>query len=417
MKQNKQTLRAIQLGVVGAAALALLSGCGASSAAAQTKTVTFWYPQAGQFNHVMTKLIKSFEATHKGIRIQAQSVPIANMSQKIITAVAGGSPPNVAMPIPFDIPSLASKGALIPIDKLGKPGAGYYPNLLQAYSFKGVLYALPYDTGDMAIYANVPMFQAAHITRPPTTFTALLADAKRLTNPSKGEFGIVLPTKVDNITADWWFDFLHSYGGHILNASRTRAAFDSPAGLRAMKFWYQAFDVLKAAPLAPINNLTMVSDYETGKVGMLPIFPQFISTVEKLNFRTKTIPMPRGFRSHIGGFGLAIFKGAKHPHAAWTFVHWMSEPAHAVQVNMGLGTLPVRTSTLHLPVYRAYLKKQPLMGAFVQGLPTVEGVPQVSSYPAIENTVAQAVQEVIYKRETAQAALAAAAAKVNQLLK
>ena len=62
-----------------------------------------------------------------------------------------------------------------------------------------------------------------------------MADAKALTNPAKKQFGTAYVTPGSEDTVWHWEALLWEAGGQILNAGNTKAAFDSPAGLKSLK--------------------------------------------------------------------------------------------------------------------------------------------------------------------------------------
>lgn len=409
--------------------MGLLEGCAKQPLAQSDKskttdvkpvTINFWYPQAGNWLQIMNNLIDQFQKEHPKIKIVAMAVPEAQRMEKLLTAVAGGEPPDVTLNAPSEVAVLAAKKAIAPVDTLGEVAKDYYDAPRQACTIDNHLYALPVSMGNMALYYNADLFKKVGLNpeKPPTTWEELIDYARKLTNPAENQWGILLPTKVAPLTTQWWDNFLWASGGKLFSPDNKEAAFNSREGVEALQFWVDLFRKYKVAPLIQMDNLSMVSMYQTGKVGMLPIYPQFIQTVRKLPFETRTAMMPKHTvqTSTLGGYVLTISQTSKNKQAAWTFIDWLSHPENAVKLNVGLGSLPVRKATYELPDYQEFLKKEPLLKPFIATIPYTHPYPKVANLTQVEMVVAEAIQKALYGEATPKQALDNAAVKVNEIL-
>jgi len=91
---------------------------------AEVITINFWHNYTGAGEVVLKEMIKEFESQHPNIKVNATFVAItgsyAQMSEKVLTAIAGGNPPDVMV---FNRPYIsewAMNGALIPLDEYVK---------------------------------------------------------------------------------------------------------------------------------------------------------------------------------------------------------------------------------------------------------------------------------------------------------
>ncbi|MGI9862856.1 ABC transporter substrate-binding protein [Moorella naiadis] len=409
--------------------MVLLEGCAkqpnsesnkSNTADIKAVNITFWYPQAGNWLQIMNDLINQFQKEHPNIKITAMAIPEAQRMEKLLTALAGGEPPDVTLNAPSEVPVLAAKNAIVAIDSLGEVPKDYYDAPRQACIVDNHLYALPIAMGNMVLYYNAELFKKAGLDpeKPPTTWNELIDYARKLTNPSENQWGILLPTKVAPLTTEWWDNFLWASGGKFLSQDNKEAAFNSQEGVEALQFWVDLFQKYKVAPLIQLDNVTMVSMYQTGKVGMLPIYPQFVQTVRKLPFETKTAMMPKNIiqTSTLGGYALTISQKSKDRQAAWTFINWLSRPENAVKLNVGMGSLPVRKATYEFPSYQEFLKKEPLLKPFIATIPYTQPYPQVPNLTQLEMVVAEEIQKALYREATPKQALDNAAIKVNEIL-
>ncbi len=192
------------LGRLGAAlgsggAAAGLAACGqaapgASGGASPGATAA---PVEMEFLHFFTGLlwdagfkpiVERFEATHPNVRWRGTAIPYGELHTKIVTLVAGGTPPD-GMSVPSDrAAELIMRRLLRENDTyLGRdksvPVADVYPARLENYRSGGKLYALPVDNGAEAVYYNKEHFDRAGVPYPKDDWTwdDLLEKARRLT--------------------------------------------------------------------------------------------------------------------------------------------------------------------------------------------------------------------------------------------
>src|ERR1700742_616208 len=92
----------IRTTIVAAIAALALAACGGSSSSDQplkqgkaSGTINVW--AWGNEGEVLTKLTKDFEAANPGTTVKVTSVPVDAAHDKILTSVAGGKAPDVAM--------------------------------------------------------------------------------------------------------------------------------------------------------------------------------------------------------------------------------------------------------------------------------------------------------------------------------
>src|SRR5579875_19021 len=80
-------------------------------------TVTVWQGWSGDEAKQFHKLVAKFNATHAGIHVNT----LDNVDyQKLLTAVAGGTPPDVAELFSDYIGTFATKGVIQPLDSLAQ---------------------------------------------------------------------------------------------------------------------------------------------------------------------------------------------------------------------------------------------------------------------------------------------------------
>jgi multiple sugar transport system substrate-binding protein len=134
-------------------------------------TVTFWDVSSPEDVDGIAKaaIIERFEEKNTDIEIDKSYKPTTGdtqLSEALITAIAGGNPPDAAYFDRFVVPAWAAEGSLTDLTDLAD-GAGiveddYFPFAWEeASGWKNRLWALPYDTDDRALYYNKELVRAA----------------------------------------------------------------------------------------------------------------------------------------------------------------------------------------------------------------------------------------------------------------
>src|SRR5687767_5359804 len=153
------------LGSGSAAACALGGASGASQSAAKSlptpRTVELWSQWGGPPTlDAQTKLVARYQELNPRVTVTTAVAPmVSGAPEKTITATAAGSPPDVGIFDRFVIASFVAKDTFTPLTDLAKRDGvserDYYPFAWNEASYKGQLYALPFQTGIRGLYVNV----------------------------------------------------------------------------------------------------------------------------------------------------------------------------------------------------------------------------------------------------------------------
>jgi multiple sugar transport system substrate-binding protein len=139
------------------------------SASAQEKSeIVFWTSQSAQDLEVINMIGDEFNKLDPNLQVKVVQVPGSETdTTKLMTAVRGGTGPDVYMLDRFIVAQRAAEGVLQDITDFAS-GAGvtadqYVPFAWTEANYNGKLYALPFDTDARAIYYNKTMLQDAGI--------------------------------------------------------------------------------------------------------------------------------------------------------------------------------------------------------------------------------------------------------------
>lgn len=123
------------------------------------------------------KICKQFEAENPGIRVKLENYDYTLYHQKMIITYAAGVAPDVVMMDGSHYQFLATRGALLPLNKFFPRSPGFdinefYQPQVRSYTFHDQLYILPRDIAPIGlVYYNKKMFQDAGLPLPDGTWT------------------------------------------------------------------------------------------------------------------------------------------------------------------------------------------------------------------------------------------------------
>ncbi len=207
----------------------MMAGCLGGSDTASTSvdddgpiTLTVWHTFAAESKeeNVFLQSIKSFEALHPNITVDASLVPFGDADNLFMTAAQGGEAP--------DLMRLSSDqlGAIGEVRVDGFPlledlrphlspaqRAQFDERALHAMRYDEALYGVPASQDALSLIYNKAIFDARGVDYPDSTWTQqdLLEAAQSLTYQDVQ--GLALPVK----SAYWWFGFQAGWGGSLFN--------------------------------------------------------------------------------------------------------------------------------------------------------------------------------------------------------
>ena len=336
-------------GIAGAAA-AVLALAIASGVAAKTVTLNVWSVDGYSPNReVFIKAVQDFEKAHPGIRIKVNYGDWVTLSEKFLTATAGGAAPDL-----FNT-NLGGNGELVwgnlfraldpYISKDRVKKSDYIESTLDALTVDGKLYGLPTHTDARGIIFNKALFAKAGLdtNAGPKTWDDLKEYQMKLTQKPDGrnfsQVGI-LPFAGE---AAWIFQWGWMLGGSSWDVKEARYTLENPKNVQALKYLISLATVFGPEFLA---NGPKVGGIAGGKVAMEVggswYLPYLAKSAKGLQFGVYDLPYPvEGVRATLGGgFAWSIARGSKRPDEAWQFVKWMAGYEGQTRLFPGIGAVP-----------------------------------------------------------------------------
>jgi multiple sugar transport system substrate-binding protein len=422
-------MRAHWLGVALASALVAfgLAACGSGSAGTSSG-LQIWEGYTGAEATAFKHLLAEWNKAHPSEKISSYYVDNDDSLPKLLTAVKGGSQPDIAYVYGSWAPNIAQIPQVVNLTKVvQQPGVNwsdFWVGERDVATVNGKVIGIPALVDNLAVVYNKTLFTAAGLQPPAPnwTWSQFMADAQKLTNPAKKQFGTAYVTPGSEDTVWHWEALLWEAGGAILNPTNTKAAFDSPAGLEALSTLRTMAVTDKSMYLDPSDS-EYANLFNSGKIGMLVTGPWDLSGFPAVKYGVQIMPSfpgtDGGHQTISGPDNWVIFNnGAQRVSAAEKFLIWMTATPQATYFSLATGDLPIRQSVQDSPQFAQKMDQAlPGVDTFISNLSNVKQArPQLATYPKVSTIIGNMIVSVLLGKSEPQAALASAAQQVDQAL-
>ncbi|MDO4274917.1 MAG: sugar ABC transporter substrate-binding protein [Eubacteriales bacterium] len=364
------------------------------------------------------KVMEAFHDAHPEVEVEVQDMPYDQVHDKILTLSASGQMPDV---IPVNSPwylEFASNEIIIPIDE-------YYEKMDDKFKtdiegplwteYEGAHYALPFDSGTIALFYNKQILSDAGI-EPPSTWDELYDAAVKVTDPEKGIYAFTGNMETEPatcITYEVW-PYMLQAGAQLTDGNK--AAFNTDAGAEGLEFYKKLLDAKVMTPgELSAGEEEKRANFSAGNIAFMIEGPWGVGIQKTANpdLEFGVVPMPAGKQEATTASGgcMGISSNCENPQAAWTFISWLSGEEGQTQL-ADIGIFPPNKSVLN----SSLIQDDEYMKVFAEAYNGIAvnpdlGMPQ-SDQLRKEFTIQ--VQEFITGNKTAEEALADAAASWDQ---
>jgi multiple sugar transport system substrate-binding protein len=318
-----------------------------SSGPAPKGTLTFWARDSDSF---LTTVVNAYNASQSNIHVNLTLVPQANFVQKLGTAVASNSGPDIAATDLVFAPYFASVGAFKDITDFYNSlpyKSTFDPAHVNQATYKGKIYALPVTAEASVLYYNKTLFAKAHIAGPPTTYAQVEADAKAITALGGGDKGYYFSGACAGCNIFTFAPYIWGSGGDVLDSSGN-PTLDTPqvaAALQLYRDMWQAGDIPASAKTD--DGSFFSTPFAKGNIGMVTSGAFFTATLKAakpaVDFGVAPIPgQTSGSSSFAGGDEVAIGSATKNVAAAEAFMTWITSDGQTLIAQKGFA-VPIRS--------------------------------------------------------------------------
>jgi multiple sugar transport system substrate-binding protein len=350
--------------------------------------------------------------------VRVQPLPWSAAHEKLLTAFAGGSLPDLGQAGNSWLAELTAIGAIEPVPVALEPlVAGQFPGVVETNRIDGRLMALPWYVDTRLQFYRSDLFERAGFASPPENWDDWKSALHKVRNDNGGQgFAILLPiNEYEHLT-----QMALSSGAGFLNPQGTLGAFRAPAFRRALAFYKSLFD----EGLAPIAGAAQISnvwnEFARGYFAVYPSGPWTIGDMKtrlpaalQHSWATAPFPGPDGpGRSTPGGSSLVVYRATREPAAAWRLIGELVAPASQQRLQQLTGDLPptraVWTST--------GLMSDPITEAFARQLDRTTPLPKVPEWERIATEMQTVAELAVRGRLTIDEAVTEMDKRADRLL-
>lgn len=379
--------------------------------AAGAVTLRVWHTAENELDPI----IDLFKEKYPNVEIEFQFYPWGEFWDKLNTAYAAGTPPDVHRQDDDEIPFFVQRGVLLPVDEavgaVVNPDELYW-SILESTKINGQLWIVAPATRVANLVYNKTLFEEAGIPLPPRTFPSdewtwdIFADtARKLTDASKQQFGFAGADSMDFIIS-----MGRSSGGDVISEDCMTSMMHEPAMAGAFQRSADMILVDKSA-VDPETASALGGGWEMfnqGKIAM--IFAQTRDLpAEDVTFEWDVAGLPvfpgqePSIFAAIECFGVP--KATQHPQEATAFAaEMMSEPSQRIFAETK-NIIPInKKAATEVWVPAATYNRQLLLDAAPYG----RTLPFAVGFGAVQDATWPIYAEIFTGLKTVEAALAEA---------
>lgn len=360
-------------GALAAAAVlaGTLTACGSSGSDGGSgggpEQVTFWGSWSGDQAKQLQQQADAFNESQDEYEVKYVGQEL--VEEKLLTALASGSVPDVVLWDRYNTPLYVPKNALAPLDEYieadGVDVAQFYEQAMGELVVDGETYGLPLLVDNRSLFYNTDLLKAADV-EPPTDWDGLRAAAEAVTERDGGKLSVAGFALDDPGLFNIW---LKQAGGQMFSDDGATTAFNSPEGLEVLEFWKGLLDAGVYEP----GFGEGVDSFAEGNLAIKYDGPWALTALDEAGVNYSIVQPPVGpdgdQGAGMGGFGLVIPQGAQNPDGAWEFMKWWTtQPANGVDFAKISGWIPANVEAANDP----YFTKDDRYQAFIETMEYAE---------------------------------------------
>lgn len=408
--------------------LTWLISCNPSPSSSSQPEIEFWTMQLKpQFTEYFNELIADFEQENPDLKVRWVDVPWSAMESKILTAVSAKTAPDVVNLNPNFASQLATRNAWLNLDTKVKPEVKqqYLANIWQASTLKEQSFGIPwYLTTRISIY-NQDLFAQAGIAQPPKTY-AQLAKVARQVKEKTGKYAFFV-TFVPGDSGEV-LESLVQMGLQLVN-EQGKAAFNTPEGIQAFKYWVDLYQ----QGLLPPEALTQghrqgIELYQAGETALLSSGAEFLNEISKNAPSIATVsaaaPQITGEtgKKNVAVMNLIVPRDTDKPDAAVKFALFVTNTANQLAFAQAANVLPSTSAAVEQ--YISQIESPQEVSGLAQArkvsamqLKDAEVlVPAMDNLNRLQKIIYENLQAAMLKEKTVEAAVEDAAQQWDQLI-
>ena len=357
--------------IIKAVALATAIATMAGSATAQ-QVVRIWHTETNpKSQEAIANIIQRFEASHAGIKVEAEALAWGDLEGKIMASLAAGAPPELSHGQPITCSALQQQGLLLPLDDVVSAigEANIWDQIKKVCRASGSYYGLVHAAGTSLLVYRKDWADEKGL-KPPKTWNDLLANAKALTMDRNGDgkidvYGLTIPGA--NLFINIMMGELIKANGGVLFGTDNRPQFKSKNMSEVLEFWRELTKYLPPGWEGDGYLETFANMYGQKSAMMFQGYGRGASLIEK--YAPKDMQSTKFFDVWVKPHGPSatkpaaqvdqepwmLFKGSKNPEAAKEFLKFFYQDENYLEYiqSVPIHFFPITKSLRRSAAYKA----------------------------------------------------------------
>jgi len=367
-------------------------------------------------------MVPEFERAHPRIHIDVQTLPWSAAHEKLLTAFAGDSTPDVCQLGNTWVPEFAALRALEPLESRVQTSSAielkdYFPGIWDTNVSDGRLYGVPWYIDTRLLFYRRDLLSQAGFESPPRSWSewlATLAAIKVRAGPDR--YGVLLPLN----EFEPLLVLALQQGEPLLRDNGTRGNFESQGFKRTLSFYLEMFRRGYAPPLTNAEVSNVWNEFARGYFAFYITGPWNIGEFKRrlppalqASWMTAPLPGPDGPGASIaGGSSLVLFASSRAKAAAWQWIEYLSRPEVQARFHDVTGDLPPRRTTWN----DRGLAGDVYARAFRDQLERVKPAPKVPEWERIATELRLVAERAVHGQLTVDQAAAELDARADRIL-
>jgi maltose/maltodextrin transport system substrate-binding protein/arabinogalactan oligomer/maltooligosaccharide transport system substrate-binding protein len=368
-------------------------------------TLTIWADDTRA--PVLEALGADFEAEY-GVRIVVTQKEFGGIRDDLKVAGPAGEGPDIIIGAHDWLGELVENGLLAEID-LGAMADQFLPAAVQAFTYDGVLYGMPYATENVAFVYNSEL-----VPDPPTTWTEVEELSAQIEEAGAAPQGFIHQES----DPYHFFPIMTSFGGYVFGQSEEGynpedVGIDSEGSLAAAQWLDNMYKAGHLKTGAAVNYDIMHAQFGAGEAAMMITGPWALPAIREsgVSFAVTNIPgETQEAQPFLGVQGFMISAFSQDPLLAQTFLQEFVATEETMQAIFDADPRP----SAFLPVREAI--EDPELAAFAEagtnGLP----MPAIPEMSAVWTAWGNALTLIGQQRADAEQAFMDAAEQIRTLI-
>ncbi|HEV2123482.1 MAG TPA: extracellular solute-binding protein [Chloroflexota bacterium] len=381
------TRRRLVAGTAVLSALPILAACGggtnesadANKPEAARGRIVHWSNQMFPFHEdIGAEFVKEFRAKYPNIEYVAETV-LGDRFEKLVTAAAADSAPDIGMSTPFQVQELGLKGIARAHDDYLKKSrvvkqSDLWPTLTYDLIYKGKQYGMPFAPDVRVMYLNTSVLRGAGLdpNKPAQSWDELEDHVKRIYRGGEASPLGFPPYWGSGGSALWLVPFWQ-LGGETINKEGDKITIDNEHGIKALEWLKKMYELQggwDAVAARQKQATTSNTHFISGNMGYY--FATFTERKSKeflaqpdFKFMFSPWPTPKGGRrtNYGGNHTFLLTQQSKTPEVAWKFMEFLAQEDIVLRFATRYDRIPVR---MDVAKGQAYQQNDPFLKLAVE---------------------------------------------------